>query len=256
MVCRSESSGGRTKVGGLIQPMMRGTRPLHKITHEMALAWARARTRRPRGSVLGRASFLRCGAALGAAWGRFLEREEGIAPVCGVGDAGDVITRADTPRPLGGARRRGWDSRQTITNAPVGWVAHTLMGRKCFFSAQRLTRNSLPPARVDGIVPGRRGVLAVLGGDFGRTSLRSASAPPVTKGASDALFVAPATPAVGRANECKFPGKPWRCGCPGLRCRRGRDAPFYGVQCRDMGNGQGRDMGNGQGRDMGGALEG
>src|SRR3954447_26755785 len=38
IACRSESSRGRTKVGGFIQPIMRRTRPLHKITLETALA--------------------------------------------------------------------------------------------------------------------------------------------------------------------------------------------------------------------------
>src|SRR5436305_15312796 len=40
IACRSESSRGRTKVGGFIQSMMRRTRPLHKITLENALGIA------------------------------------------------------------------------------------------------------------------------------------------------------------------------------------------------------------------------
>src|SRR5262249_44985394 len=39
IACRSESSRGRTKVGGFIQPMMRRTRRLHKITLETALVF-------------------------------------------------------------------------------------------------------------------------------------------------------------------------------------------------------------------------
>ena len=49
-------------------------------------------------------------------------------------------------------------------------------------------------------------VLAVLGGNPGRASLPPASAPPLTKGASDALFVAHATPAAACAQEGKSLG--------------------------------------------------
>ena len=32
-------------------------------------------------------------------------------------------------------------SKRTKTNAPLGWMAHTLMGRNGFLPAQRSTRN-------------------------------------------------------------------------------------------------------------------
>ena len=44
-------------------------------------------------------------------------------------------------------RRASWgcDSKRTKTNAPIGWLAHTLMGRKGFLPAQRSTRNWYRP---------------------------------------------------------------------------------------------------------------
>src|SRR4051812_29251590 len=49
IVCRSESSKGRTKVGGFIQTMMRPARPLHKIILETALGPVAERNSLPRG---------------------------------------------------------------------------------------------------------------------------------------------------------------------------------------------------------------
>ena len=59
----------------------------------------------------------------------------------------DLVLSPDRPPRLdGGALSfRPWDSKRTKTNAPLGWSAHTLMGRKGFLPAQRSTRNWYRP---------------------------------------------------------------------------------------------------------------